>query len=637
MALIPQSFIDDLLQRVDVVDVVGRHVKLKKGGANYMGLCPFHNEKSPSFSVSPTKQFYHCFGCGAHGSALGFLVEYSGMPFPEAVRELAQSVGMTVPEVPRGRDGAPGPSSHGAADGDDGDRSRATVLLDALETASGFYRQSLRNSPRAIDYLKRRGLTGEVAGRFALGYAPDGWQNLEAAFADYRDPALADAGLVIVKDDGDDASRPAGRGNGRAYDRFRDRVMFPIRNGRGRVIGFGGRVIDDGEPKYLNSPETPVFQKGQELYGLFEARQAIRERGFALVVEGYMDVVALAQHGVANVVATLGTACTATHVQKLLKQTDRVTFAFDGDAAGRKAAWRALEASLPHATDDKVLSFLFLPPEHDPDSFVRTLGRDAFDAAVRAATPLSEVVLREVARDNDLKTAEGRAKALFDARPLVKALPAGALRMQIVRALAATTGATVEEVAEACQIPAAPAVRRAKPRRVERQRPQGLAERALIALIKYPVHVQALTASELATLEEGAGDARDLIAEVVGAARDAGHAVDFVAMSDALRDSPNRELYEALMQRILIDDETKRDLLVVDDDERHVERRQEQSAAAAQELRDVVHRLRLQIVDARLAELMARAGGGADRDLRDELARLVGERDRLRRGDGSPP
>ena len=422
--MIPQSFIDDLLQRVDVVEIVGRHVKLRKGGANYMGLCPFHNEKSPSFSVSPTKQFYHCFGCGAHGTALGFLIEYSGMTFPDAVRDLAQSVGMTVPDVRTEGRGAAGdgePFDSGAA--------RATSIIDALETANGFYRSALRASPRAIDYLKQRGLTGEVAGRFGLGYAPEGWDALSAAFPDHRDAVLVDAGLVVAKDaEGGEAGR-----SGRHYDRFRDRIMFPIRNTRGRVIGFGGRVLDTGEPKYLNSPETAVFQKGHELYGLFEARQAIREAGYALVVEGYMDVVALAQHGIANVVATLGTACTPNHVQKLLRQVDRVTFSFDGDAAGRRAAWRALEASLPLAADDKALSFLFLPAEHDPDSYVREFGRDAFRGAVGGALPLSEYVRRELGRTNDLKTAEGRAKALFDARPLVKALPAGALRMQIVR------------------------------------------------------------------------------------------------------------------------------------------------------------------------------------------------------------
>ena len=631
--MIPQSFIDDLLHRVDVVDVVGRHVKLRKGGANYVGLCPFHNEKSPSFSVSPTKQFYHCFGCGAHGNAVGFLIEYSGLTFPEAVRDLAQSAGMTVPDT---RDEGRVATSRHVDDGEPFDPARPAVsaasLIEALEVAGAFYRSSLRGSPRAIEYLKQRGLTGEVAGRFGLGYAPDGWDALRNAFDDYRSPILVEAGLVVAK--GDDS---AGTSPERVYDRFRDRVMFPIRNTRGRVIGFGGRVIDQGEPKYLNSPETPVFQKGQELYGLFEARQAIREHGFALVVEGYMDVVALAQHGVANVVATLGTACTPHHVQKLLRQTDRVVFSFDGDAAGRKAAWRALEASLPLASDDKALSFLFLSPDHDPDSYVRALGRDAFLAAVKAATPLSEYLVRDVARAGELATAEGRAKALFDARPLVKALPAGALRMQIVRSLAGLTGAAVDEILESFQIKTTTVARRSRPRRVERQPPQGLAQRALVALIKYPVHAHSLTASDLATLEDGAGDARDLIVEIVEAAKAAGHDVDFLAMSDALRESPNRDVYETLMQQVLTDDETKRDLLVGPDeadDERQALRRREQVEAAAQELTDVVHRLRGQAVDARLARLTAElaVGGMTDGSAKEEVARLVAERDRLRRG-----
>ncbi len=638
--MIPQSFIDDLLQRVDVVEIVGRHVKLRKGGANYSGLCPFHNEKSPSFTVSPTKQFYHCFGCGAHGTALGFLIEYSGMSFPEAVRDLAQSVGMIVPETRGSSIGYGGVDSGSGANAEPGEpfddsKSRITVIIDALETASGFYRNALRASPKAIDYLKRRGLTGEIAGRFALGYAPDGWQSLEAAFDDYRAPVLVDAGLVIVKDETEDGA------GGRAYDRFRDRVMFPIRNGRGRVIGFGGRVIDAGEPKYLNSPETPVFQKGQELYGLFEARQAIRESGFALVVEGYMDVVALAQHGVANAVATLGTACTPTHVQKLLRQTDRVTFSFDGDAAGQKAAWRALEASLPLASDDKALSFLFLPTEHDPDSYIRERGRDGFLDAVRGALPLSEYALREIARTNDLRTAEGRAKALFDARPLVKALPPGALRMQIVRSLAGLTSASVEEIAESFQIATAASSRRAQPRRVERRAPQGLPERALTVLIKYPVHAHGLTASDLATLEQGAADSRDLILEVIEAAKAQGRDVDFVVMSDALRESPNREIYESLMQTILADDETKRDLLMRgrsnaggDDDAADGEaleaRRREQEDFSAHELRDTIRRMREQAIAAALAALSATG-------LRDPAnvaayRALVEERDALRKG-----
>ncbi len=633
--MIPQSFIDDLLQRVDVVEVVGRHVKLRKGGANLMGLCPFHNEKSPSFSVSPTKQFYHCFGCGAHGTALTFLIEYSGFTFPEAVRDLAQSVGMTVPDTrAQAHEGSGGGEAPGGEPFDES-RTRASVIVDALEVAATFYRNALRGSQRAIGYLKNRGLTGEVAARFGLGYAPDGWNSLETAFDDYRSPVLGDAGLVIVKQDPEAPDGDTVAAHARVYDRFRDRVMFPIRNTRGRVIGFGGRIIDEGEPKYLNSPETPVFQKGHELYGLFEARQSIREEGFALVVEGYMDVVALAQLGIANAVATLGTACTPNHVQKLLRQTDRVTFSFDGDAAGRKAAWRALEASLPLATDEKALSFLFLPAEHDPDSYVREFGRQGFLDAVKAALPLSEYVLREIARTNDLRNAEGRAKALFDARPLVKALPVGALRMQLVRALATTTSAGVEEILESFQIVQTASSRRARPRRIERKPPQGLAQRALTALIMYPAHAHGLTASDIATLEEAAGESRDLIVETIEAAKSQGRGVDFIAMSDALRESPNREVYETLMQDILSIDEYRRDLLLLPagaDDAREaveVTRRGERREAKALELRDTIRRMRGQAIRTELERIVQ--VGLHDADNMEAYRRLIEEQGRLLR------
>ena len=292
--MIPQSFITDLLNRVDIVDVVGRYVQLKKGGANFMGLCPFHNEKSPSFTVSPTKQFYHCFGCGAHGTSIGFLIEYSGMGFVDAVKDLAQGVGMVVPDA----DDKIPPAQRAA------NQAQSLALTDAMTQACDFYRGQLRGADNAIAYLKKRGLTGEVAARFGMGYAPSGWDSLKAVFPDYDALALVESGLVIDKVDEDG-------GNKKRYDRFRERIMFPIRNTKGQVIGFGGRVLDQGEPKYLNSPETPLFQKGFELYGLFEARQAIRDAGYVLVTEGYMDVVALAQLGFPQAVATLGTACTS--------------------------------------------------------------------------------------------------------------------------------------------------------------------------------------------------------------------------------------------------------------------------------------------------------------------------------------
>ena len=431
--MIPPAFLQDLTARVDIVDLVGRHVQLKRGGANWMGLCPFHAEKSPSFTVSPSKQFYHCFGCGAHGDAIRFLVEHNGMSFIDAVKDLAQQVGMTVPDddrTPQQREQA------------EAQKQRRATLSDVLAKAAAGYRKQLRDSPRAIDYLKGRGLSGEIAAHFALGYAPDGWRGLASVFPSYDDPLLEESGLVIVQgEEGDDESQR------KRYDRFRDRIMFPIRSVQGDVIGFGGRVLDRGEPKYLNSPETPVFSKGRELYGLFEARGAIRERGHALVVEGYMDVVALAQSGFGNAVATLGTACTPDHVQKLFRFTDSVVFSFDGDAAGRRAAGRALEASLAHATDTRTVRFLFLPAEHDPDSYVRELGAEAFERCIEQAVPLSRQIV-EVARDGqDLATAEGRAHMLASAKPLWAALPDGALKRQLLGELAVLGTLEVGELA----------------------------------------------------------------------------------------------------------------------------------------------------------------------------------------------
>jgi DNA primase len=429
--VIPQPFIDALLDRVDIVEVVGRHVEIKRAGKDFRGLCPFHAEKSPSFYVIPTKQFYHCFGCGAQGSALRFLTEHVGLEFPEAVRDLAQQVGMAVPED----DSTPEERERARAQ-----KERHATLSEVLGKAGEHWRKQLKASDRAVGYLKRRGLSGEIAARFGLGYAPDGWRGLAGVFARYDDPLLSESGLVIVQgDDGPEQKR---------YDRFRDRIMFPIRSVQGDVVGFGGRVLDQGEPKYLNSPETPVFVKGRELYGLYEARQALRERGHALVVEGYMDVVALAQLGFPNAVATLGTACTAEHVHKLLRFTDSIVFSFDGDAAGRRAAGRALEAALPHAGDTRSIKFLFLPPEHDPDSFVREQGAAAFERCVQQAVPLSRQLVEAAGEGCDLGTAEGRARFLAQARPLWTALPEGALKRQLLGDLARHGGVSIGDLNE---------------------------------------------------------------------------------------------------------------------------------------------------------------------------------------------
>jgi DNA primase len=413
---IPQNFIQELLARADVVEIVGRYVQLKKAGANFSGLCPFHSEKSPSFTVSPSKQFFHCFGCGKNGNAIGFLIDYAGMSFPEAVKDLAGKYGMQVPE----EDIPPAERARQAEQ-----RQKQATLTDVLEKAGAAYRKNLKSSPKAVEYFKGRGVSGEVAKQFGLGYAPEGWRSLASVFPNYDDPLLAESGLVIVNEEDD-----------KRYDRFRDRVMFPIRNVKGECIGFGGRVLADEKPKYLNSPETPIFSKGRELYGLWEARTALREHGFVLVTEGYMDVVALAQLGFPNAVATLGTACTPDHVQKLFRFTDSVVFSFDGDAAGRRAARKALDGALPYATDVRTVKFLFLPPEHDPDSYIREHGQDAFARYISDAMPLSRFLIEASREGCDLNTAEGRAHLAANAKPLWSQLPEGALKRQLLAEIA---------------------------------------------------------------------------------------------------------------------------------------------------------------------------------------------------------
>lgn len=446
--MIPKSFIQDLLNRLDIVDVIERYVPLKKAGANYVACCPFHNEKSPSFTVSQAKQFYHCFGCGAHGTAIGFVMEHGGLGFVDAVEELAGSIGVTVPQEAA----APGQVQHKVA----------PDLYELMQSATRYYRDQLKQSPRAIEYLKRRGLSGEIAARFGIGYAPEGWQNLASIVPDYQDASLLETGLVIVNDEG------------KRYDRFRDRIMFPIINTRGQVIGFGGRILDKGEPKYLNSPETTLFEKGHELYGLFQAQKAIRASHTVLVVEGYMDVVALAQHGVEYAVATLGTATTPYHVQKLLRLTDQVVFCFDGDAAGRKAAWRALENALPQLVDGKRIGFLFLPPEHDPDSYVREHGKDAFEQLLHDSLPLSGYLLRELSAQVDLRTQEGRSALLQRAKPLLTAITAPTTALLLRKEIAALAGITQAELEALYAIKPVGAPPRRAPQKASRSAPSSL-------------------------------------------------------------------------------------------------------------------------------------------------------------------
>ncbi len=588
--MIPQSFIQDLLNRVDIVDVVGRYVQLKKGGANYMGLCPFHNEKSPSFTVSPTKQFYHCFGCGAHGTAIGFLIEYSGLGFVDAVKDLAQSVGMTVPDDER----LP-PAQRAKM------QAQSLALSEVMSKACDFYRHQLRGAQHAIAYLQKRGLSGEIAAKFGLGYAPDGWDALRNVFPDYEGAALVEAGLVI------DKSAEEGGGRKR-YDRFRDRVMFPIRNTKGQVIAFGGRVLDGGEPKYLNSPETPLFQKGSELYGLFEARQAIREAGYVLVTEGYMDVVALAQLGFPQAVATLGTACTPTHVHKLLRQTDNVVFSFDGDSAGRRAARRALDACLPHASDGKSLRFLFLPAEHDPDSFLRAHGADAFEQQVRDAMPLSQFLIAEVTRDKDLGTAEGRANAQFEAKALLQAMPASALRWQLVRSLAQVTQTSPAELEALFELSQPVARAKIAPPKARRSAPMGLERQTMRLLLAHPALAGAMDEAALDSAARLAPDNAEMLRRLVEACRALGENASFAALAEQLREAGGD--FDALVAEIAAEGESDPD-------------------AAALELAGAVRQMRLQVVRTEMEHLAA--GGLGTDEARARYRALMQEQEQLRR------
>ena len=418
--LIPQDFIDDLIARADIVEVVGRRVALKKAGREFKACCPFHDEKTPSFTVSPGKGFYHCFGCGAHGTAIGFLMEYDHMSFVEAIENLAGSMGV---EVPR-------------SDSDKPAR-RYDELFSLMDSVSRHWQTCLKESPAAVEYLKDRGIDGSTAKRFGIGYAPDGWSNVLDKFGKSTEATerLLATGLIIRKD------------NGKHYDRFRDRIMFPIRDARGRTIGFGGRVMGVGEPKYLNSPETVLFHKGRELYGLYEARQALRQIDQLVVVEGYMDAVALARHGIDFAAATLGTATTSEHLNRLFRLTDDVCFAFDGDRAGRQAAWRALENALPQIREGRQIRFVFLPEGHDPDSYVNEHGARKFVTLLASGSALSEFLIEELAGQVDMQTVDGRARLAELARPLVNRIPAGVYRELLIDSLAESVGLTAAKLA----------------------------------------------------------------------------------------------------------------------------------------------------------------------------------------------
>jgi DNA primase len=496
---IPKQFIDDLIQRVDIVEVIDARVPLKKAGKDYKACCPFHEEKTPSFTVSPDKQFYHCFGCGVHGTAIGFLMDYEHLSFPEAVEELARQAGIEVPHEARGAISAEPPIG---AD-----------LAELLREAARFYRQQLREhaeAPKAVDYLKGRGITGEIAKEFDLGFAPDGWDHLLRALGkdEKTREALVTAGLAVKKE------------GGGYYDRFRARVMFPIHDHRGRIVGFGGRVIGPGEPKYLNSPETPLFHKGRELYGLYRARDAIKRENRVLVVEGYMDVVALAQYGIDYAVATLGTATTREHLERLFRHAPEVVFSFDGDRAGREAAWRALENALPVLHEGRQVSFLFLPEGEDPDTLVRKEAAEAFTARLQAAMPLPEFLFQGLTRQVDLARLDGRARLVELARPYLAKIPPGVLHEMLLGQLAELSQFDPEKLSTLMKMAGNnPATARVRASTGATKEPPSVVRMAMALLLQHPK--LAASTPDLHELRDPQLPGLSLFLEVLGVLKEA--------------------------------------------------------------------------------------------------------------------
>ena len=515
---IPRDFIDNLLSRVDIVDVIGERVPLKKSGSNYSACCPFHNEKTPSFTVSQTKQFYHCFGCQANGTAISFLMNYDQLHFIDAVEQLAESVGMEVP-----REG-----------GQEARQDNRKPRYDIMEQCARFYSDTLKRSAEAIDYLKRRGLSGETAKTFGLGYAPPGWTNLQPATKASSDQLLS-LGMQIRHEEG------------RIYDRFRERIMFPIRDRRGRIIGFGGRILDKGEPKYLNSPETPLFHKGEELYALFEARKSAVEEQRILIVEGYMDVIALWQHGVRNAVATLGTATTPSHIETLFRTVPELVFCFDGDRAGRDAAWRALRATLPALRDGRDAHFAFLSEGEDPDSLISNQGKAAFDAFIRGALPVTDFMIDRLSEGLDLSGVGGKARLAKETKPLIETMPEGIYRQLTLQKLESMLGTRLEVAAAKSERPAAQASVPAptpgqpeqaplsKPRRRADKSESLLLRRAATLVLQIPTVVSNYSEAEHAPAADT--DGASLLLDLISQARD-NPQISTAGLLEHFRESP---------------------------------------------------------------------------------------------------
>jgi DNA primase len=526
---IPKSFIDELVGRADIVEVVGARVTLKRAGSNYKGLCPFHGEKTPSFIVTPSRGTYHCFGCSAHGTAIGFLMAYDNLEFPEAVEALAEMMGL---EVPRENTGIP---EHK----DDNEE-----LYALLREADQIYRGALRSSDKAIAYLKKRGIDGPTAGRFGIGYAPDAWDTVmrQLGTSEARVAKLLQAGLLSAND------------SGRRYDRFRDRIMFPIRSAKGHVIGFGGRVLDSGEPKYLNSPETPVFRKGHELYGLHEARQNPGRPKQISVVEGYLDVASLVQFGVEYAVATLGTAMTTENLRRLSRLTDRIVFCFDGDAAGRAAALRAMETALPFGGGNVDIRFLLLPEKDDPDTFVRSQGADAFRALAAGAVALPEFFVDELDKRVDFKSTGGRGRFDVSAKPMLKRLPEGSYREAILDALRARMNLSADVFQKLMED--APALVVQRPTQVVGGKRKTVVQKVINLALHYPKAAARTGDSErLAALNQPGAD---LLRRVFAAAAEITDG-STARVLETLRDDPDFQYLERIVAEPPLAIETEED------------------------------------------------------------------------------
>jgi DNA primase len=585
---IPKSFIDDLVGRADIVELIGARVPLKKAGREYRACCPFHTEKTPSFWVSPAKQFYHCFGCSAHGTVLDFLMNYDRLPFVEAVEELASRMGV---EVPR-EQGAAGPMTRPVDDD----------LYAIMAKTAAFYQEQLSQTPRASEYAARRGLEPEVIDRFAIGYAPNAWSEVLKRFgaSDDSRARLGQTGLIIEREKGDGH-----------YDRFRDRLMFPIRDARGRVIGFGGRILDQGEPKYLNSPETELFHKGRELYGLYEVRQSRAPLKRLLIVEGYMDVVRLHQSGIAYAVATLGTATTPEHLKRAFRVVSEVIFCFDGDRAGRAAAWRALQNALPEATAGRELRFLFLPDGEDPDSLVGREGGAAFEGRYASALPLSEYLVAHLAESIDISHADGKARFVAEARPLLERVPAGAYRELLLDRLAEAIGVSIERfmsivgpIAAAPDARAAPA-RPQRPAQTGRSAGRGgLVRQAVQNLLQFPAIAARVSVADMAALEQVDEPGIDFLRELLVDLQ-AKPAASTAQVLERWRDhAAGERLARLAATESITPDES----------------------AASDELHNAVRRLLQGTVTAELDALIAREQqGGLDAEGRDRLLELLQE------------